>query len=123
MFEKAARLKLRWNYKGICSVEDLWDLHFESLDTIYRGLIKHVRTLNEESLLEEKSSESDILFLKIAIVKYIFGVKSNEKEERENNMIKAAHRENLLSILARKKTDALQELSEDELQQLIDNSQ
>jgi len=66
MFEKAARLKLRFNFKGILSVEDLWDLSLESLDLIYKNLSAEAKKSKEVSLLEIKTKEGVLLFVVVA---------------------------------------------------------
>ena len=77
MFEKAARLKLR--FKSSLSVEDLWDLSPNALDAIFKDLNAQTKVRKEESLLDYRSTEDTIVDLKIDIVKHIVSVKLEEK--------------------------------------------
>lgn len=79
MFEKAVKGKYRFPYKGQIAVEDLYDLSLGSLDTVFKTLNAEVKKTDEESLLQTKSAEDDILATKIEIVKYIFNEKLEEK--------------------------------------------
>ena len=57
IFEMATRNKFRFPYKGLISVEDLWDLSHVQLDSIYKNLNKEIKQTQEESLLSAKNSE------------------------------------------------------------------
>jgi hypothetical protein len=121
MFNQAARLKLRFSYKGQCSVEDLWDLTVIELDAIYKGLNAKKKSQSEESLLGLKSKEDDILELKISIIKYIVETKLLEQQAREDKQIKADYKKKLLSIKAEKQDAALHDLSAEELNKMLDD--
>ena len=51
IFERATRMSLRFNFKGLISVEDLWDLSLQDLDSIYKILNSKLKQSSEESLL------------------------------------------------------------------------
>jgi len=119
MFEKAARGKLRFNYRGFCSVEDLWDLSLEALDAIYKTLNAKNKAQNEDSLLEIKKGECDVLSLQIAIVKHIVMVRLQEQKNREDLAAKAARKQQLLAIMAEKQDADLRNLSMDDLVKLV----
>ena len=114
IFELATREKYRFPYKGMISVEDLWDLDIPELDRVYKSLNKELKTTDEESLIEIKSTNVT-LNNKIEIVKYIFEVKRNEEEQRTNQMNNARQRQHILEILAKKQDESLQNMSEEEL--------
>ena len=38
IFETGSRLKVRFDYKGVCVVEDLWDIPLEAADNIFKEL-------------------------------------------------------------------------------------
>jgi hypothetical protein len=121
MFQKAVRMRLRWqSTRGPLDVEDLWLLTVEELDAIYKALNRQVRAREEESLLDTASDEDEVLDLQVAIVKHIVKVKLAEAMEREKEAVNAAHKQKLLGVLAQKQDAELLEKDVDELQALID---
>lgn len=121
MFEQAVRGKYRWSYKGSLSVEDLWDLSLRQLDEIFKALSREVRAASEESLLDTESAEDKVLRDKIAIVRYIVGVKLAEREAARSAAANKEQKEKLLGILSEKQDAQLRDLSPEELQQMIAN--
>jgi hypothetical protein len=120
MFEKAVRLKLRFTHKGLCTIEDLWDLPLDALDRIFKELNTKLKTQKEESLLETRSKEDEILDLKISIVKHIVEVRLAEQKARKDLADKLTKKQKLLGIIAEKQDNALRDLSVDELTKLVD---
>lgn len=120
MFEKAARFKLRFNHKGLCTVEDLWDLPLRELDSLFKGLNVQLRTEKEESLLEKKSQEDEILELKVALVRHVVEVRLQEQKEREDAAAKAERKQKLLGIVAQKQDAKLLEMTEEDLLKLAE---
>ena len=82
IFEAATRYKYRFPFKGMISVEDLWDLKLQDLDSVFKLLNKEKKQSDEESLLQVKSEADQELENKIQIVKYIVKFKQEEIEER-----------------------------------------
>lgn len=121
LFEVAARGKYRFPYKGLVSVEDLWDISLEGLDSIFKTLNKEVKVAEEESLLNTKSEADEILSNKIEIVKYIVSVKLAEREARHNESVKAEKRQKILEIMAAKQNEALHNSSIEELEKMLED--
>lgn len=120
MFEVAARNKVRFPYKGMISVEDLWDLSVTALDAVFKTLNSQVKQVKEESLLSTKSKSDERLELQIEIVKYIVSVKLKEQDEREKAAAKKELKQKILQIKADRQDKALTEASDDELQKMLD---
>lgn len=118
LFESATRNKIRFDYRGSISVEDLWDLSVEELDIIYKNLMTKKKASETESLLSEKKT-SPVLETKIEIVKYIFGVKIDEEKAAEQRAENAAKKQKILAILAKKQDAELENKSAEELEKLI----
>jgi len=118
MFEKAARMKLRFDYKGQATVEDLWDLTVEKLDGIYRKLRAEQKEASGESLLTPPS-ENEALNLKVDLVKHIVGVKLQEKSAKVDLAQKRARRRRIAEIYAQKQDQSLMNKTEEELAQLL----
>ena len=101
------------------NVEDLWDLKVEDLDKVFKTLNAEVKKQEEESLLQKKSEEDTALDVQIEIVKYIVKVKLEEKEAREQASAKKAQKQKIMSIIASKQDEALQNSSIEELQKML----
>ncbi len=121
MFEKAVRMKLRFNYKGLLSVEDLWDLSVSSLDQIFKSLNAQFKAQKEESLLDVKTEEEDGLALKVQIIKYIVKTKLDEDAARETKALKAEKKQKLLKVISEKKEKVLYDMPVDELEKLVND--
>ena len=121
IFEYAARNKVRFPFKGLISVEDLWDLSVTNLDFVYKTLNKQMKQAEEESLLATKTSVDTELEVQIAIVKHIVSVKLEEQKAREEAAAKKARQQKIMSIIATKEDEALQNSSVDDLKKMLDD--
>lgn len=115
VFEMATRLKFRFPFRGMISVEDLWDLELEQLDAVYKTLNKDVQKTQEESLLNGPRVGDADLNAKIEIVKYIFQVKKDEETERKVAAENAVKRRRIMEVLAKKQDNALENMTEEQL--------
>lgn len=120
-FELATKLKLRFPYRGMISVEDLWDLSMEQLDVVYKALKKEAKQYQEDSLLDENNGTDDILDSKLFIVQYIFNQKKDERQRRKFEAENAARKQRILEVIAKKQDDALMNASEEELMKMLEN--
>ena len=120
MFEYATRNKVRFPFKGQISVEDLWELRTDDLDTVFKTLNRQVKQSEEESLLVTKTAEDTALDVQIAIVKYIFDIKMQEASARLLDKERKAQKQKIMAILANKQEQELQNKSVDELQKMLE---
>lgn len=120
LFEKAVRNKYRFNYRGVLTVEDLWDLNVEALDQIFKSLTKTAKEASEESLLSTPSKEDEELNNKIEIVKYIVKTKLEEKAKAKEAYENKAKKQRLLEIIKRKEDAQLENMSIEELKRAME---
>lgn len=121
MFEVATRSKMRFPFKGMVSVEDLWDLSTNDLDSVFKVLNSQVKQAKEESLLDTKTKEDEVLDMQIEIVKYIVKVKQEENNLRLQAKAKKEKKQKILSILSAKQEEDLQSKSADELKAMLED--
>lgn len=119
LFEVAAKNKYRFPFKGSISVEDLWDLDVEDLDSIFKILNSKVKKVKEESLLTTKTKDDEVLENQIAIVKYIFNEKVNEAKVRQKEKERKEKKQKIMAIIASKENEALENKSMDELKAML----
>lgn len=120
LFEIATKNKLRFPFKGEISVEDLWDLNLTNLDKVYTELnTERNKIRTTESLIREKSKEEEVLDIKIAIVRYIFVVKTDEAALKAAEKDRKAEKQKIMEIIQKKKDENLANMSLEELQALL----
>jgi hypothetical protein len=121
MFELAVRTKMRFPFKGLVSVEDLWDLSVENLDLVFKTLNSQVKQVKEESLLNKKTQEDKMLDMQIEIVKYIVKTKLDEESARLQEREQREKKQKIMSVLANKQEQDLLNKSVDELKEMLDS--
>lgn len=121
IFEYAVRNKIRFPFRGLISVEDLWDLSLANLDSIYKSLNKQAKQSDEESLLSTKTDVDAELEIKINIVKYIVSTKLEERKARENETMKKIQKQKIMSAIAAKEDEVLQNSSIEDLKKMLNN--
>lgn len=121
-FEYAIRNKLRVSYKGSMSVEDLYDLSIENLDSLYVSLRRQQKSVEEESLITptRKNTELDVTLM---LVKHIFQVKRDEQAARLLKKQAAEKRKRIREIIASKQDEALSQASIEDLQRMLDEEE
>lgn len=120
IFEQATRCKYRFPFKGLCTVEDLWDLSVTNLDTVYKELNKQKRNNNEDSLLETSNEDTKLNDM-IEIVKYIVSVKQKEKTDRLLEKERKERNQMIMDIIKDKEYENLRSKSIAELMGIVDS--
>lgn len=121
IFEKAVREKTRFGFKGLISVEDLWDLSLENLDAIWCNLESELEKLPKKSLLATSTEQRDEIEFKQQIIKHIVDTKILEKVANEQSKAKSTYKQTILDIIESKKNEDLKSKSIEELTQLVEN--
>lgn len=120
IFEQASRLKLTFNTnKGQLSVEHLWDLSLDSLDTLAKAVNRELKASEEESFVKTRTKANTELVLRLEILKRVIEVKLQEAEEKKGRAEKAAQLSLLRELKANKQLQDLQSLSTAEIETRI----
>lgn len=120
MFEKASRMKLRFTYKGVCSVEDLWDMRLTELDSLFKALNTQLKAREGESLLGAVSPADKVLDLQIEIVKHIVKTRLAERDAARALAEKADKKQKILEIIAHKQDAVLFDTPLEELMKMAE---
>lgn len=123
MFDIATRAKLRFETtQGLLSVEDLWDLPLTSqrgktnLDSIAIYLHKQLKETGDVvSFVDESAKTDPVVQLRFDIVKFIIEQRKKENAEAAAAKSKSEVKQKLLEVLARKRDNQLETMSEEDL--------
>ncbi|MBQ7927581.1 MAG: hypothetical protein IJ287_02375 [Methanobrevibacter sp.] len=127
MWIEALSKKLRFEYKGMISIEDLFDLNLKELDGIYMKLKKQLdeyRQYSVDSLLDregEKDETYEELQLKIDIVTAVFNHLKKQQEELQKQIAIQNQRDKILGIIADKQDEELSNKSISELKEILNS--
>lgn len=125
LFEQATRNKLRFeSNKGPLSVEQVWDVPLTSrngfsLDDIAKQAKRELDAISEESFVQQVSPLKSVAELKLEVVKHIITVKLAEKESTSRRAERAELRQQLSQALADKQSDAIKNMSTEEIQKRL----
>ncbi len=121
IYAKALKRKVRFQYKGLLSAEDLFDLTFEELDVLYKQLNEKLKTLSGDSLLAKENPEIEELRLQLALVKDVFEIKDADRKALEEKLAKSEKKQQILSVINEKKNAELHDKSIEELEDMLDD--
>ncbi len=127
MFEAATRAKLRFDTpKGQLTVEDLWDLPLASankanLDDIAKDLYRQLKADGDVvSFVEQSATPANAAVqLKFDLVKHVISARLTENRIKADEQTRKAKKQQLLSILERKENAALEELTPEQIREMI----
>jgi len=128
MFEKAVRLKLRFDSpQGLMSAEDLWDLPLTSsrpnkanLNDIAKEVSRELKASGEEDFVNPTSKADETLQLKLEIVKHVIHVIQAENEAARELANKREKKARLLELIAHKQDQELEGKSVEELTAMVE---
>jgi len=119
---EALQKGLRFEFKGLISTEDLFDLDMSSLDIIYQKLSKELREISGDSLLDnEKADEIAWVQLKLDVVKHVFDIKKAEAEALRQKIANIEEKQRIMHIINEKENAELANLSIDELKEKLND--
>lgn len=131
IFEQASRKKLRFDSpKGLLSVDDLWDIPLTSntgktnLNDISKELFRQIKdssNTSEGGIVAEGSKADTELLLKYEVVQHIGKVRLAERDAKAAAEERAAKKQQILEIIARKENEALEGSSLEDLRRMAES--
>lgn len=127
MFDKAARLKFRFNTpKGLITTEDLWDLPLTgsminpNLDDIAVSLSKQLKATDETSFVNTTKTVDSTLQTKFDIVKHIIDIKLAERNAASIARANKEKKDQILALIATKQNEQLAGTSLEDLMKMAE---
>ena len=121
LFEKASRLKLRFDINGQISTEQLWSASMTSLADYEQSLTEIMESYGKATrrTRKAKTAAQELNELRLAIVSHILDVREKEQEDAENAATIKEHNQKILELIKSKKENELSNKSIEELEALL----
>lgn len=121
IFEKASRLKLRFDLNGQISTEQLWTVSLPSLIDYEQSLTETVEGYGKATrrTRQAKTAAQELNELRLAIVTHILDVREAEQLEAANAANVKEHNQKILELIQSKKENELAGKSIAELEAML----
>lgn len=120
MYKEASKQRLRvQTSKGLLTVEQLWDLSLNELDSIAVILDESLKSSKNKSFLSKRTVADKGLKLQFDIVFDIMQTKSEEAETAKIAREDKEHNEKIINLISEKKDGELKGKSIKELEKLL----
>ncbi len=114
----ATKLRIQTN-KGLLSVEQVWDLSLEELDTLAVSLEEDYKSSGKKSFLAKTTAKDRVAKLKFDVVLDILGTKVAENERLAEAQEIKEHNKKIIALIAEKDDDALKGKSRKQLEAML----
>lgn len=121
IFEKASRIKLRFDLNGQITTEQLWTANMVALATYEQQLTELVESYGKSTRRSRRNRtvEQDVNTLRLEIVSYILDVREAEVEEAAVAAANKAKNQRILELIKAKQDQKLAEMSIEDLQAML----
>lgn len=121
VFEKASRIRLRFNLEGSISVEQLWTAPITRLVEYEQALTEVVEGYGKSTRRTKKvrSTEQEANELRLEIITYILDVREAEAELASTAADVKAHNQKILELIQSKKNEELTTKTVEELTAML----
>ena len=125
MYKQAARQKLRFDTpKGSLSVEHLFDLSIADLTATIKKVneaVKKEETVdNDLAFLENDNVVESQNVLRFKILKDVYMTRKEERDAAKSDADKKRQRQRIAEVIAKKKDEALENMSVEELEKMME---
>ena len=123
IFITAAKEKVRFEYRGIITVEDLWDLSLGDLDELFRTINGALKTQGGDGLIKDTTmtDHTKNLQLQADLVRFVFEDKTADLNAAKAEAVLKEKKKRILALIAKKQDDALADKSIDELTIMLED--
>lgn len=119
-FKEASRVQLRFTtLKGSLTVEQLWSLSLQELDTLAVALQDNYNNSKSKSFLDKKTEKNATIKLQFDIVLDILQTKVDEANALQKAREDKEHNQKILGLIADKQEDGLKKKSIKELEAML----
>ena len=121
IFQKATRLKLRFDLNGQVSTEQLWDANLDALTTYEEQLTEAVEAFGKSIRRKAtaKTKAQELQELRLAVVTSILDIRIKEQEDAKLAADTKAHNARIMELIAKKQNEELEGKSLEELQAML----